>query len=430
MKKWFIFIIVVISVVISAATYTRLSGNKVKTVKTVQVKRGEIVDFLKATGRVEAVEYLVVRAREGIRIEKILVKEGDIVKSGQELLQIDLTERDDAVKKAGLKLEQAEIAVKDAETKFRASKRTYSDPLELETNFRSKEAAYKQAMIQKQAADRELKVAEELYNAGAESLLNLKAKEDRFMETDVQLTNVKQELDEARQRFSKKEKTNINLVTLRTEYENALRQRDITKSELDLTVSQLERLKVASTLDGTVVSIPAEDGMFVSAGQEMLTIADLDKLRVRAAMDELDAGKIKKGQKAEITFEAFPDKTFHGHVDMVFPQAVIKNDRTIVETVVLLEESTGFLKISNQVDVKIIVARRNDVLYLPLNAIHQSNDPFVWVYKNGTARKVKIKTGLSDIDSVEITEGLKQGDEVIIVRGAELKDGEKVESGV
>ncbi len=82
MKKWFVFIIVIIGV-ISAVTYSKLSGNGIKTVKTVQVKQGEIVDFLKATGRVEAVEDLVVRAREGIRIEKILVKEGDKVKSGR-----------------------------------------------------------------------------------------------------------------------------------------------------------------------------------------------------------------------------------------------------------------------------------------------------------------------------------------------------------
>lgn len=426
MKKWVVLLGLSAMLFIAAFQFFHFGETQSKTVETVRVTIGDIVDSVKGTGRVEAVEEAVVRAKETMRIENILVDEGETVESGRLLLKIDLTEEKEAVQKAGLNLEQSKIAVEEAEAKLKGSERTYCDPAELEQNLRAKETNYEQAIIENKGAERELKAAHELYDVGAESLLRLKAKEDRLKETEVKLEHAKEELEEARQLFLKKEKTNINLAALKAEYERAVRQKELAKAELDMALSHLERLKVVSPINGTIVDIDVKEGMLVPAGQQVLTIANLDRLRVRTDVDEIDAGKIKIKQDAIITFEAFPEKAFHGHVVKMSPQAEIKKDRTVVETLILIDGHTDLLKISNQVDVKILVERRHDVPRIPLNAVHQDSTPFVWLYHGGSARKVSVTTGLSDLDFVEIADGLQDGDEVIIARGMTLTDGEAV----
>jgi HlyD family secretion protein len=425
-KKWFILLGLSTLLLLVGFQFLYFGKAKPKTVETARVTPGDIVEYVKGTGRVEAVEDAAVHAREAMRIEKVLVEESDNVEAGQELLRIDVAEKTDAVKKARLRLQQSKIAVEETKSKLDGSERTYSDPSELEQNLRAKESNYEQAVIEKRRAEREAKTAFELYGAGAESLLSLKAKEDKLKEAEVRLLRVKQELDEAKELFSKKEKTNMNLAALRAEYERAVRQEDLSKAELDMAISLLERLKITSPIRGTVVSIGVKEGMFVPAGQRILTVADLERLQVRTDIDEIDAGKIRENQDAIITFEAFPEKAFHGHVVKIAPQAEIKKDRTVVETLILLDEGTDLLKISNQVDVKIVVERRHDVLRVPLNAVHQDSSPFVWLYQDGSARRVGVRTGLSDLDLVEIVDGLKDGNEVIMTRGMTLTDGEAV----
>ena len=424
MKKRFLFVGVIILAIIGIIAFFDLAETKAKKVETVRVERGDIVDYIKATGRVEAVEDEVIRARETIRIDKILVEEGEMVKAGQELLRYDLSERKDDVQRAKLKLEQAEIAIGDAMSRLEASERTYADPSELEINLRSKESDYRQSVIEKETAERELKVCSELYKVGAESLLNLKAEEDRLKKAEVRLMLARIELEEAKEHFSKREKTKINRISLRTAYERALRRKALAEAELELAVSRLERLKVTSSLSGSVIKTDIKEGMFVAPGEKLMTIVDLKGLQVKAEVDEVDAGRIKKGQEAVITFDAFPGKEFYAHVDSVALQALIKDERTIVETVLLLDETTDLLKIANQVDVKIIVEKKKNVHLLSLSVVHGSGSPYVWLQKDGEARKVEVETGLMDLDAIEITGGLNEGDEVILDFSAGLRNAQ------
>jgi HlyD family secretion protein len=395
-------------------------------VETVPVRRGEIIDEVRVTGRVEAVEDETVRAWDTFRIEKVLVEEGDPVEVGQPLLLIDRAAREDAVQRARLNLEQAEIALQVAANKQEASDRAYSDPLELETNLRAKEAAFQQAKIERDAADRELTVALELFADGTEPSLSLDAKKDRLRAAEVALALAERDFREAEDLHAKKEKTNLNLAALRGDYEIALRQRRLAETELDLATSQLERLDGAAAVKGHVVEVAVEDGMVVLPGQEILTVADLDRLQVNAEVDELDAGKLAKGQAAIITFDAFPQMELEGRVEMISPKATIREGRAVVKTIVLLAEPTDRLKIANQVDVRIILDRRADTLKIPLRAVRQEDRPFVWVYDNGRARKRIVQTGLSDLEQIEVLDGLAAGDEVILSRVATLHEGERV----
>ena len=425
MKNHLTFRWVPISLIMSLVTLWGCNS-KPKSIETVRVNRGHISDFIKATGRVEAIEEEIIRAKREARIEKVLVQEGERVTAGDKLVLFDLTESENAMKKATIKLDQAQIAIDEAKIKLESSERTYSDPSELESTLRAKQDNYQQALIARDSAEREFKVSQELYHFEAKSLLEVKEKEDGFKKAKIKLQQAKRELQEAKEFFATQEKSKINLAALKTEYENALKQKDLAEIERELAVCRLDRLRFSSPLNGTVIAKEVKEGMVISAGQPIMTIANIERLQVRAEVDELDAGKIKEGQETLITFDAFPDQKFFGRVTKTSPQAIIKGERTIVETVIRIDEPMGLLKIANQVDVKINIEKKRNVLSLPLSAVYRGSHPFVWLYQKGIAHKAKIKTGLSDMNSIEIIEGVKEGDQVIVSRHASLKDGDPV----
>lgn len=399
---------------------------KPRSVETVRVKRGEIVDFIKTTGRVEAVEDVIIRARAAGRIEKVLKDEGDKVTDGDELVRFDISENEDSVKMARLKLEQAEIAIIEAKSKLSASETAHSDPSERELNLRSKETLYRQAVLSYESAERELNTARELYKIQVESLISLQAKEDRFKKAETDLTQVKRELEDASVLFSKREKTRINLTTLKTEYERSMKQKAVAETEMEMAISQRNRLKVVSPLTGTIVSKDVKAGMTVPVGEALLTVADIDRLRVRSEVDEVDAGRIAKGQEASITFEAFPGRKFQGHVDKIAPRALIKGERTVVEVLIVIDDRTDLLRVGNQVDARIVLEKKGGALTIPMSALGRGSSSYVHLYRSGYVSKVVTKTGLSDMESIEIVDGLKEGDEVVL-SSIELKDGERVD---
>jgi HlyD family secretion protein len=426
MRKWLIGLGLAFTIGIVAVAYVPHWAYNAKPVQVVRAKRGNLAEELRITGRIEAVEAEVIRAREAFRIEKVLVEEGKAVKAGQKLLDIDRTDKEDAVNRARLKLEQAEIALEETEKKLKASERAHSDPTELETTLRVKEAEYKEAVIEREAAERELHSSRRLYDLGGESLLRLKAKEDRARAARVRVALKEEEFRETKQLVAKKEKTHIKLAAVRGEYEIALRKKALAEAELELCLTQLKRLRIASSMNGDIVSIQIEDGMYVSQGQELLTVADLGRLQVEADVDELDASRIREGQRAIVTFDGFPGKEWGGRVTEIAPQAVIRDDRAVVKTVILLEEARTPLRIANQVDVRVGLGKKPAALHIPLSAVHQGDRPFVWLHERGVARMRKIVVGFSNLDNVEIKQGLKEGDEVIITHRSFLRDGDRV----
>ncbi|MEW6380660.1 MAG: efflux RND transporter periplasmic adaptor subunit [bacterium] len=425
MKK-LIFFITLAAIVVAGTILVIGKTSNLPTIEIVKVERKDISDYIKATGRVEAVVEKVIRAEEEGKILQLVKEEGDTVKTGEELVRFDLADIDDAVARARLEIEQVQIAMRLVRMKLDASERTYEDPAERESYLKDREDGYRQAALSKEAAEREVNIARELYAIQAESLLDLKTKEDRLKKATIDLQQAERELEEARKYSADKEQSGINLSALKTEYEKAANQKKLAEVNLRELLRKRERLSPIAPFNGRVTMCDLKEGMIVTTGQPLMTIADTGHLRVRAEIDELDAGRLKEAQEAVITFGAFSDRTFPGRVSRVSPQARIKGERTVVETIILLAEGTELLKIANQVDIKIIREKKRNVPVLPLAAIQRETPPFVWLHHGGIARKMEVGLGLSDVDSIEIVQGLKEGDEVIISSSRPLRDGEKV----
>lgn len=289
MKK-LIFFITLAAIVVAGFILVIDKTSNLPTIETVKVDRKDISDYIKATGRVEAVGEKVIRAEGEGKILQLIKEEGDTVKTGEELVRFDLADIDDAVARARLEIEQAQIAMRLSRIKLEASERTYQDPTERESYLKNREDEYRQAALSKEAAARELHVARELYAIQAQTFLDLKVKEDRLKKAAIDLQQAERELEEARKYSADKEQSGINRSVLQTEYEKAVNQKKLAEVTLRELLRKRERFSPLSPFNGRVTMCDLKDGMIVTTGQPLMTIADTGYLQVRAEIDELDAG--------------------------------------------------------------------------------------------------------------------------------------------
>jgi len=177
---------------------------------------------------------------------------------------------------------------------------------------------------------------------------------------------------------------------------------------------------VRAPIGGTVTAISTQEGETVAASfavPTFVTIMDLSRLQVDAYVDEVDIGKVKPGQKASFTVDAYPAETFAGRVRAVIPQAVVRNN--VVNYVVLITiESANrkLLRPEMTASVSIETGEHRDALVLPTLAIQHDvqGNAFVTVMENGRAVKRPITAGEESGDVTRIRGGLTEGEKVLV----------------
>src|SRR5574341_813018 len=194
------------------------------------------------------------------------------------------------------------------------------------------------------------------------------------------------------------------------------------EAQVRLADVQRWRMSIRSPIAGLVTRRLANEGEVVglgggstiTLGGPLFTLVDLDRLYVRATIDEFDARQIRLDQEVRVTLEALPGRTLRGHVYKI--SSAVSGERQEARTFnirVALEEGKGFLKPGMSADVEVIVARRQNALFLPSQAILEREGKR-WVYRiaDGRARLVAVKVGENNWQSTEILEGLGEGDQV------------------
>ncbi len=203
-------------------------------------------------------------------------------------------------------------------------------------------------------------------------------------------------------------------------------------ASLDLLIRELEGQQGAAELtapfSGTVYRSDRRRGEMVHVGDPILRIADLERLRVRANVDQVDLGRVRPSQRVEITSNAFPGRTWAGAVSEVIPHVVVRESRSISESLARVEPPTEGLVPGMSVDVDIIVAQAADALQIPAAAVVRANGtPWVYRIEGSRAERTAVSLGLETVSAVEITEGLDLDDRVVLGPLHGLSDGERVE---
>ena len=196
----------------------------------------------------------------------------------------------------------------------------------------------------------------------------------------------------------------------------------------NLELDEAQEVTIPSGL--TVSEVYVESGDQVSAGT---VLASVDKSSVLSAVktvqeeiDELDINSVEKGQKAVVTFDAIEDKEFEGEVTEIGNSASV-NGGVAKYTVEITIPKDDEMKVGMNASATITTEERNQVLTLPMNALQEQGDKtFVYTEKNadGTlSGEVEIQTGMTDGNTVEITDGLEEGDTVYYMRSESSSSG-------
>jgi RND family efflux transporter MFP subunit len=190
-----------------------------------------------------------------------------------------------------------------------------------------------------------------------------------------------------------------------------------------LAVAEVEADLAAATMgapfDGTVLKTSVEPGNLINKSRKILTVANLNELRVRAAVDETTIRQVVEGQVAVITFDAFPGQQFSGQVLSVPLQGTLQGDVMVYQVPVLLEGAEELpLLVGMTANVEIRVGQVENVLLVPTMALQNSGGFYQVLVPASDAeaapQAVPVEVGLSDGMYTEIVRGLNAGDQVVV----------------
>ncbi len=218
----------------------------------------------------------------------------------------------------------------------------------------------------------------------------------------------------------------VESESIRNQIENAALALENAKLSASTAEDSLEDYIIESQIDGTVIekNFKAGDKVEGMSSGNLAVIYDMSYLKMSIGVDELDIGKVQVGQEVEITADALPGETFTGVVDKISINGSTVGGSTSYPVTVVLEDY-GDLKPGMNVSAKIISERAEDVLCIPVEAVRPGNTVYVpqpgalsedgaTVVDNRKVGEQSVSIGRNDEEYVEITDGLKEGDTVLI----------------
>ena len=354
-------LIVLIAIAVVAAAVWWISRPTPIAVVLTEVGRGKVEATIANTraGTVEACQRTKLSPIIGGRIEVLAVKEGDRVKKGQLLMQLWSDDIQAQEKLAGAQAETARKRVVEA--------CTVAD-----------------------SAEREVKRQTELHTRG-------------FVSANA--------IDSARSAADAKVAA---CATARADVFQA-------EANIRLAHTQKGRTVLIAPFDGTVAKIVGEVGEYSTPSPPgvptppAIDLIDESCLYVKAPMDEVDAPKIREGQRVRISLDALPGQSFSGKVRRVasYVTAVEKQARTVdVEATFDDAAKIGRLLVGYSADVEIVLETRADTLRVPTSALLEGGRVLL-LGADGTLVERALKTGLSNWEFTEVVDGLAAGDKVV-----------------
>jgi HlyD family secretion protein len=241
------------------------------------------------------------------------------------------------------------------------------------------------------------------------------------------------EVAQARQRFQIAETTLKSLEQQKSEpfapADLAHARSAVTEAQADYAAAAqvIAQSNVTSPISGTVYSLPVSRYEYVQPGTELLAVADLSKLRVRAYFDEPEIGDLQLNNPATIVWNAKPDRTWHGHI-VALPSTIITyGTRNVGEVLVSIDDSDGVLLPDTNVTVTVITRQVQNALTVPREALHiEDGRDYVYVVSGDALRRRQVEVGELNLTEVQILAGLNV--HTVVALGA--TDGRPLAEGV
>lgn len=203
-----------------------------------------------------------------------------------------------------------------------------------------------------------------------------------------------------------------------------------TRSALEALRAKLAQAELKAPAAGTVLAVAATDGLPAQEMQLLLTIGGLDEMKLVVQVDELDIVKVRPGQALTVETNAAPGEVFAGRVDRVAAQATVGAGSPYFAVEGTVANRDDLLRAGLNAEVTIATAERENVIVVPLAAVREGNgEASVLVVEEFTVRVRPVSVGLRTETEVEITEGVREGEQIIVSPFTlinSLKDGDPV----
>jgi len=371
---------IIIAAVLFLASF--MSRGDAVPVRAATAQLTTIRSVVSTNGKVEPLENFEAHAPIGTTVKKLLVKEGDHVKKGQLLVEMD-----DAEARSTAAQALAQIRGAQADLSAVQAGGTQEEVFTVESQL-------SKARTARDTAQRNLAALQRLEKDGAASAGEVKAAEDQLQRANADVVLLEQK---RKDRYSEPE-------IARVEAEKAQAQ-----AAYDAAEDTLRELNVRAPFDGIVYSLPVIQGAYVNPGDLILQEANLSKVRVRAFVDEPDVGRLAPGNPIEVTWDALPARMWHGTVS-ANPTVIKRHEtRNVGETTCIVDNQDLKLLPNVNVGVTIITAEHQNVLAVPREALHQEDSQkYVYQILNNELHRREVQTALSNLTQVEITGGISQ----------------------
>lgn len=389
---------------IIAFVLVRISGRQpVAKIAATRPVRQNVIASISSNGKVEPISPYTVRAQLDTFVQKVYASEGQNVKKGQLLLELD-------VKDVTAQLSAAKSKLLRAQDDLRAA----------QSGGRSDEAARVSSDLAKAQADRERlrrnhDSLERLLEKGAATKDELAANDLALAKADADV----ERLTAAKTEFTRQ----VGLDASRSQFAVQQALSDIAALE-----EKVRQGRINAPVDGTLYSLPVKTGDYVKVGDLLAEMADLHKVQVRAFIDEPEMGGLEPGLPVRITWDALPNRSWQGNTEIIPKQVVARNSRSVGELLCSVANNNLELLPNINVNVKINLKERMNVVTVPRGAVEtEGGKRYVFVVRSGvgksTLEKREIQVGIADATSFEVLSGL-QGTETVALPGdVELRDG-------
>src|SRR5271169_6258108 len=413
------------------------SGKNVVTVQTGKVVRQDISAVVSASGEIKPKTYVNVGANAFGKITHLFVKEGDHVKKGQLLAQLENVQ-------SSADVNANEASVQAAQT----------DAIAADAVLKTSQADLQRAQADYDRNKLDWERAQSLYKDGLIAKSDFDSRKNAWATADAGLVQAQAKVAQAKAQMDSADKH----VTLN-------------RANLTRVTDVLQKTSYNAPYDGVVTNLPVREGETVvmgiqnAPGSTLMTIADMSVITAEVKVDETDIVNIKMGQPAEVTIDAIPRKIFHGTVTEIGDNAMVRSTGVATsqqataseeakdfKVVVTVNDPPQDLRPGLSTTAKITTAARTGVLAIPIQSLSvrtkaqlelekaapgsvhaaapapketaskdknnkdqkdKEDVQGVFVIRNKKAEFVPVDTGIAGTSDIEVVKGLKEGDEVI-----------------
>ena len=407
------------------------SGKNVVTVQSGKVQRQELASVVSASGEIRPKTYVNIGANAFGKITRLYVKEGDHVKKGQLLAQLENVQS------------SADVSATEA-----SAQAAQTDAVAADAGLRTAEADLLRAKADYDRSKLDWERAQGLFKDGLIAKSDFDSRKNAWATADAGLAQAQARVAQAK---AQKDSSDQHISQARA---NLARVTDV-----------LQKTTYCAPFDGVITNLPVREGETVvigiqnSPGSTLMALADMSIITAEVKVDETDIVNLRLGQPADVTIDAIPRKVFHGVVSEIGDNAIVRSTGVATsqqttaseeakdfKVVVTVEDPPSDLRPGLSTTARITTATRSNALAIPIQALtirtraqlakqdtsagsvhaaapapketasKEQKDAAiqgVFVLRNHKAEFVPVHTGVTGTTDVEVLDGLKDGDEVV-----------------